>query len=468
MPGLRSTVHVAQEVGARLELREVLQRRLPKWQGPEAAMSLFPATRDAALARWAEFLDLAPRYGAERNRVLPGHPFVSRLSGALRHRLVLESELIDSLLRRHRLDAVLKLVQELVWRSYWKSWLERRPTVWTDWCAARVDARQRLAAGALQRLARLEAGECEVAVMNRFVHELVTTGYLHNHARMWFASYWVHVERLPWELGAEFFLRHLIDGDAASNTLSWRWVTGLHTPGKRYLVRRSNLVRYCDPGLLQDAAGLELLDDARIAALEADMPMPAVNHPAPCAVNAVDPVIEQTGAQRVGLWLHDEDSCFEDSPLVALTPVAGLVSDDAHSAAVFGYGAARRQFSAAARDDTAARLQAFFGARGSFVLQECGAETSLAMALTGFARRHRLDVIAGLHPAVGPLADQLPALRAALRDAGVGLHLRRRDSDTRFLSAAGGGFFNYWSRVERALRAGSELDFSAQSGDDGS
>jgi deoxyribodipyrimidine photo-lyase len=66
------------------------------------------------------------------------------------------------------------------------------------------------------------------------VQELVETGYLHNHARMWFASIWIFTLRLPWELGADFFLRHLLDGDAASNTLSWRWVAGLHTKGKHY------------------------------------------------------------------------------------------------------------------------------------------------------------------------------------------------------------------------------------------
>lgn len=430
-------------------------------------MSDFPATRDTALARWAEFVDLAPRYGAERNRVVPGHPFVTRLSGALRHRVVLETELIDSLLARHQFDVVAKLVQELLWRGYWKAWLERRPTVWTNWCAARVVARQQLDADAQQRLARLEAAECDVAVMNYFARELVTTGYLHNHARMWFASYWVHVERLPWELGAEFFLRHLIDGDAASNTLSWRWVAGLHTAGKRYFVRRSNLARYCDPALLQDAAGLELLDDSRIAALEATLPMQAVAHPPPLGMdrgNDASGVRVADGAQhdplhRIGLWLHDEDGCLEHSPLAALTPTVGLASGDAVSAATFRYGEARRRFANVARADAAARSQAHFGSRGAFSLEQGPSERPLALAMTEFARRHRLDVIVGMHPAVGPLADQLPALRVALTEAGTELRLTRRTVDTRFLTAAAGGFFNYWGRVERALRCGSALDF---------
>ena len=101
--------------------------------------------------------------------------------------------------------------------------------------------------------------------MDRFARELIATGYLHNHARMWWASFWVHVERLPWELGADFFFRHLLDADPASNTLSWRWVAGLQTRGKSYLVRRSNLRRFADPSLLEDESGLERLDDDRVS-----------------------------------------------------------------------------------------------------------------------------------------------------------------------------------------------------------
>ena len=437
-------------------------------------MNHFPATRDAALARWADFLEIAPRYGAERNRVLPGHPFVTRLSGALRHRVVLESELIDSLLARHQFDTVAKLVQELVWRGYWKAWLERRPNVWTHWCAARVVARQQLDAGAQQRLARLEAAECDVGVMNHFVRELVTTGYLHNHARMWFASYWVHVEKLPWELGAEFFLRHLIDGDAASNTLSWRWVAGLHTAGKRYFVRRSNLLRYCDPGLLQDTTGLEQLDDARIAAIEATLPMLVVAHPPPLDLDRPAEVsgprsidaFQSSPTPHIGVWLHDEDGCLEHSPLAALRPVAGLASGDPTSAATFGYGAARRRFADLARADAAARLQAHFAAGAPFAMEHSTPEQSTVAALTGFARTHRLAAVVALQPAVGPLADQLPALQEALAQMGTELRLVRRATDTRFLAAAAGGFFNYWSRVEPVLQRGSQLDFSSESGDD--
>jgi len=105
-------------------------------------------------------------------------------------------------------------------------------------------------------------GETGIDAFDHWAHELVQTGYLHNHARMWFASIWVFTLRLPWEVGADFFLRHLLDGDAASNTLGWRWVAGLQTQGKTYLARPDNIAKYTEgrfkpTGLASFAAPLD-------------------------------------------------------------------------------------------------------------------------------------------------------------------------------------------------------------------
>lgn len=179
-------------------------------------------------------------------------------------------------------------------------------------------------------LARLEAGESGVAVIDAFARELVTTGYLHNHARMWFASLWVHVEELPWELGAAFFFRHLLDGDAASNTLSWRWVAGLHTPGKRYFVRCSNLEKYLDPQLLADATGLKRVDDAAIMPIGSRSAPPPVSYPRALPVEQRLAALRPIGlcGLRTGIWLHDADGCPEFSPLAEVRPAALFVTND--------------------------------------------------------------------------------------------------------------------------------------------
>jgi hypothetical protein len=76
------------------------------------------------------------------------------------------------------------------------------------------------------------------------VNELKENNYLHNHTRMWFASIWIFTLNLPWQKGAEFFMKYLYDGDAASNTLSWRWVAGLQTKGKHYVAQGWNIAKF--------------------------------------------------------------------------------------------------------------------------------------------------------------------------------------------------------------------------------
>jgi len=87
-------------------------------------------------------------------------------------------------------------------------------------------------------------GETEIDFFNNWVINLKEDGYLHNHVRMWFASIWIFTLKLPWELGADFFLKNLFDGDEATNTLSWRWVAGIQTKGKYYLARKENIEKY--------------------------------------------------------------------------------------------------------------------------------------------------------------------------------------------------------------------------------
>ena len=87
-------------------------------------------------------------------------------------------------------------------------------------------------------------GETHLTFFNDWIKKLKEDGYLHNHVRMWFASIWIFTLDLPWQLGANFFMEKLLDGDPASNTLSWRWVAGIQTKGKHYLARKNNIIKY--------------------------------------------------------------------------------------------------------------------------------------------------------------------------------------------------------------------------------
>jgi deoxyribodipyrimidine photo-lyase len=225
------------------------------------------ATRAAGLAKMGNFLPVAGReYARDRNadHGPQERSNVSELSPYLRHRLITERELLEGVMSRHSLQAAEKFIQEVFWRGYFKGYLEAQPQIWARYQRGRDQHIQVVNSDAAQaeNYRRAITGNTGIDCFDFWVSELLETGYLHNHARMWFASIWIFTLNLPWELGADFTFRHFLDGDPASNTLSWRWVGGLHTKGKTYLARAANIREYTggrfDPqGLAPEALPLE-------------------------------------------------------------------------------------------------------------------------------------------------------------------------------------------------------------------
>jgi len=163
---------------------------------------------------------------------------VSCLSPYITHRLISEYETIKKVLLKHPFQKVDKYVQEIFWRIYWKGWLELRPKVWSDFIEDLKGINED------DNYKRAINGETQIKCFNDWVTELKENNYLHNHTRMWFASIWIFTLNLPWQKGAEFFMKNLLDGDAASNTLSWRWVAGLQTKGKHYVAQSWNIDKF--------------------------------------------------------------------------------------------------------------------------------------------------------------------------------------------------------------------------------
>ena len=167
---------------------------------------------------------------------------VSCLSPYVTHGVISEIEIIKKSLKKYSFVKNEKFIQEVLWRVYWKGWLELRPDVWTDFV---IDL-NKLKQECKNNKNYLEAieGKTKIECFNTWVNELKNYNYLHNHARMWFASIWIFTLGLPWQLGAEFFMRYLFDGDSASNTFGWRWVAGIQTKGKNYVALEWNIKKF--------------------------------------------------------------------------------------------------------------------------------------------------------------------------------------------------------------------------------
>ena len=388
----------------------------------------FPPSRNGAISCLAQFVPRAGHlYASGRNTDTgPDQPSaVSRLSPYVRWRLITEREIVSTVLAQHRPEVADKFVQEVLWRTYWKGWLEMRPAVWAHFLTERD--RQRDLFADRRAVADAENGMTGIEGFDDWARELVETGYLHNHARRWFASIWIFTLRLPWVLGADFFLRHLLDADAASNTLSWRWVAGLQTPGKTYLATTANIARYSNDrfaptGLAREAIAL------REPTLEAPRALPQValfdaRHPALLLITDED--------------MHPE-SIFPDGSAFK----AALVVADPDLL----WGNHARQFVLAAATDTATRAMSQFD-------QPVNVANTLDVGtLAAAAQAAGVQRIVTPYAPVGAVADRLSHLAHELADEGIILAQVRRDWDELFWPHATKGFFTFKEKIPTVLR----------------
>lgn len=399
----------------------------------------FDATRAAGRERLADFVPRAGRdYAAERNTDRGPHDRanVSTLSPWVRHRLITEREVVEAVLERHSLDAAGKFVQEVYWRTYWKGWLELRPSVWARYGAAIAPAFEGLSAADRATYDAAIAGRTGIDGFDDWARELVELGYLHNHARMWFASIWIFTLGLPWQLGADFFLRHLLDGDPASNTLSWRWVAGLQTVGKTYLATAQNIAfategRFRPTGLATEA--------------------PAVSDDAPVPPPTAPPGVVLPPRGRIALLLHEDDLHAESLARQLETAGAEVVAVASPTAGeerspLGTRGPLVAAFTAHALADGRDRAATAFGAPAVAL------DGMRASALIEWARAHGATAIVTPYAPVGPARARLDAAAAALAAEGLPLTMLLREWDATAWPHATRGFFPFRERIPALLR----------------
>jgi len=160
---------------------------------------------------------------------------VSQISKYTSHRILYEYDIVEKL---KKIDKKKKYTDEILWRIYWKGYLENYKSIWFEYINFKENSNNTYLISSAMN------GKTGIDCFDTWIDELRENNYLHNHSRMWFASIWIFTLGLPWQLGARLFMKHLFDGDASSNTLSWRWVAGIHTNKKPYLASKENIDKY--------------------------------------------------------------------------------------------------------------------------------------------------------------------------------------------------------------------------------
>jgi deoxyribodipyrimidine photo-lyase len=403
---------------------------------PSSLEIRWPPTRAEGLRRLEQFVPRSGRtYAETRNEDRGPHDQsnVSTLSPYIRHRLIREDEVVTAVLDRFAYSTAEKFIAEACWRTYWKGWLEHRPAVWATYRAAVANSVRRLDGDTALRDSWESAtsGRTGIDCFDAWARELIATGYLHNHARMWFASIWIFTLRLPWELGADFFLRHLLDGDPASNTLSWRWVAGLHTRGKTYLARPDNIAKY---------TGGRFLTTQGLAPKAEPLHEDALPSP-----TAPDP-FDHSPRGDFGLILTEDDL---DPASLGLAPervvaVCGLLTTAERSP--LELGRLPREFATGAVRDALERSRAIFSGDVEVEGWQAGEETVL-----DWVSRHKLKHVVTPRPTVGPTREWLERFLPSLRSRGVIMSQVGRPWDETFWPYCKSGFFALRTRIPACL-----------------
>lgn len=384
----------------------------------------FTPTRTAGLARLEKFLSRTAQH-YERNRNYDFGPErrsnISVLSPWIRHRLITEEDVLQLTLARHSPSSAEKFIQEVFWRGYFKGWLEQHPSVWINYKRDLTQKFDTLTSNSFVNADYHTAieGRSGIDCFDHWAHELIETGYLHNHTRMWFASIWVFTLGLPWQLGADFFMQHLLDGDPASNTLSWRWVSGLHTKGKSYLARPSNIAKFTDGRF--DPVGQ--LSPTAVPLIE-DFDHPSLPIPASDALPDAPFVLLVTpeDCQAPALWADKATNV-----LALPTTKQDRQSDRVHA------------FKTKALQDSVAGWDATL-LTSDWIIQ-----------IIETARAASTHHIVTAYVPIGPDADQLDTANAALAEAGMQLHRVRRPYDTLTWPHANKGFFKVKKQIPKIL-----------------
>ena len=382
------------------------------------------ANKESALKKLASFVESGlSSYAKDRNFDLgpSDRTNISMLSPYLRHRVITEEEVIQTCLKKYPFSKIEKYIQEVLWRTYWKGWLELRPKVWQDYNNSLNENDNN------HDLTMITSFNTGIKCFDAWTKELITYGYLHNHTRMWYASIWIHTLGLPWELGAKFFMHNLYDGDPASNTLSWRWVAGLQTRGKSYMASASNISKFTNNRFKPNNDQLSKIPtEFEFIEYKANS-------------KKFTESLSVKSLQKTGLLITSEDLDITSCPGVKIPdyvysmPYSPLESDI--------YSDNVKKFKELICEDACERLT-------SPNVELTHASTSSVLS---WAKEKELDCIMTLATPTGYINDYLANIRNDLKGNSIEFVKIFRDYDMTYWNFASKGFFNFFQKAKKVL-----------------
>ena len=378
-------------------------------------------TKQAAIDKLDKFIQSnLKNYSRDRNYDLgpDNRSNISMLSPYLRHRVITEEYVIKQCLSKYPINKIEKFIQEVLWRTYWKGWLELRPVVWKDY-------KNFLKENTNHALEKVTSFSTNIECFDEWTKELFNHGYLHNHARMWYASIWIHTLKLPWQLGADLFMRHLLDGDPASNTLSWRWVAGLQTRGKSYMATASNIAKFTknrfnpEPNQLSSVA-----HDNEFVEYKANS-------------KKYTEFSEVSSAKNIGLLITSEDLDIDSCQQIKIPKHIYLMPYSQQESAIYSDNV--KKFKDSLCDDVCKRL----------LSSDTTLTRSSSSSILEWAKENQIDHIITLATPTGYINDHLMQIKKELTANSINFIKIFRDYDMTYWNYASKGFFNFFQKASQ-------------------
>ena len=233
------TKNMRYEFKNREELIQYLQKQFPNATQPDNISN----TKGGRYEAEKRLKKVNPKQYTKTRNYFNGT--ISHLSAYIRHGVMSLAEIRDYILSISKeTNEAEKFINELGWRDYWQRiYTQIGDGIWNDREIYKTGYTDKDYADKLPN--DITQGKTGLKCIDEFSNTLHKTGYLHNHARMYLASYIVHHRKIKWQAGARWFLQHLLDGDPASNNLSWQWVASTFSH-KPYYFNRENLEKFTD------------------------------------------------------------------------------------------------------------------------------------------------------------------------------------------------------------------------------